>query len=462
MKILLVQVGPNTGAYLFRSHPLGLMCLAAYAERELPAVEADVIDLKVSPLKIEELGYATAERGASVVGLSALSVNADRMYAAAAAVKKANPNTTVLAGGPHATCFPKQTLDTGLFDAVVQGEGETGLAGILTAIREGSPLEGIPSVVTAKMSGLPPRGIVENLDSLPFPAWHKIEMETYWRYSSFSILGRRRYMCLFTSRACPYGCIYCHNIFGKKFRSRGAENVLSEIRALDSRYGVRDFDILDDVFNLNRERVAAICKGLIENGPKVRMAFPNGLRSDLLDDDLLELMREAGVTYISFAIETASERLQKLINKNLDLGKVARAIRKAAKLGIFCNSFVMAGFPTETEAELRKSISFAVRSPLDTTHFLRVTPFEGTRLYEMVDEKTRDFIAGRPEKFQYEDRSFNLGEVPNSRFKRIVHGAFKKFYLNPFRAIGIFRHHPDPKQILRFMHIAFRRIFIKG
>jgi anaerobic magnesium-protoporphyrin IX monomethyl ester cyclase len=462
INILLAQVGPNSGAYLFRAHPLGQMYLAAYVERELPGVEVKALDLKVAPERIEDLGRIARDCGAAVVGLHAMSVHADMLYRAAAIVKSENPGTVILAGGPHATCFPKQTLATGNFDAVVQGEGEIGLTEILKSLRDGRPLDGIPSVVTTRTGEPPPRAVVENLDALPFPAWHKIDLEAYWRYSSFSILGVRRYMSIFSSRACPYGCIYCHNIFGKKFRARSAENVLSEIRTLDEKYGVRDFDVLDDVFNLKRERVVAICRSLIDNSPKVRLAFPNGLRSDLLDDDLLELMREAGTTYISFAIETASPRLQKLIKKDLDLGKVARAIRKGAKLGIFCNAFVMVGFPTETERELSESIRFAVQSPLDTIHLLKVTPFKGTPLYEMINERTREFIAGRPDKFQYEDRSFNLSEVPNRRFKRIVRAAFLRFYLNPFRAIGIIRHHPDPKQILKFIHVAIWRIFIKG
>ncbi|MFA6451541.1 MAG: radical SAM protein [bacterium] len=461
-RVLLIHVGPNSREYLFRSHPLGLMSLAAYAERELPGVDAGIIDMKVSNITAEEIGIKAKDAGADVVGLSALTVHADMLESAAAAVREAVPDALIVAGGPHATCHPLHALKSGYIDAVVQGEGERPFVNLLRARIERKPLQGIPAVMTPGMTEQPPRDEIENPDTLPFPAWDKIDFDAYSRYSSFSILGRRHYMSVFTSRACPYQCIYCHNIFGNKFRPRSADNVLREIRTLNEKYGIRDFDALDDAFNLNRARVVEICESLIKDGPKINIAFPNGLRSDLLDDELLELMRKAGTTYISFAIETASPRLQKYINKNLKIEKAARAIRKASQLGIFCNGYLMVGFPTETEEELRSTISFAIKSPLDTAHFLKVTPFAGTELFNRLDPETVASFKERPEIHIYEDRTFNLSKVPNEKFKKIVHSAFLKFYLNPMRALNIIRHHPAPMRLMHFARVAFMRVFIKG
>ena len=462
IKALLVHVGPNSSKYLFRSQPLGLMSLAAYAERELPEAEIDILDLKVSEYGARDVGRIAAERGADVVGLSTLTVHAGMLREVAESVRAAAPDALIAAGGPHATCHPRDLVKNGCVDIAVQGEGEIPFAAILRARIEGRPLEGIPSSMTPSMSEPAPRETIDDPDTLPFPAWHKIDLEAYTRYSSFTILGRRNYMCLFTSRACPFKCIYCHNIFGNKFRPRGAQNVLSEIRALHEKYGIADFDIIDDVFNLHRERVVEICESIIKDGPRIQMAFPNGLRSDLLDDELLELMRAAGTTYISFAIETASPRLQNFIHKNLNIEKAAHAIRKGASLGIFCNGFFMVGFPTETEEELRATIGFAIRSPLDTAHFLKVTPFAGTDLFKHLDPGTIEKYKDRPEVHIYEDRSFNLSEVPDGKFKRIVHGAFRRFYLNPFRALSLIRHHPAPLRMFHFARVAFMRIFIYG
>lgn len=460
IRALLVNVGPSSHSHPFRSQPLGLMYIAAYAERELPGVQVEILDLRVCDTPLQDLGRIALERGVDVVGLSAPSVNAAMLQEAAAAVRSAAPGLLIVAGGPHPTCHPQDTLAGGNIDIAVCGEGEVPFVSILRARQEGRPPEGIPSTMTRSMDGPLPAAALPEPDALPFPAWDKIDIDRYAQYAGFSILGRRRYMGLFTSRACPYKCIYCHNIFGKKFRARSAQNVLAEIRMLHEKYGIDDFEILDDIFNLRRDRVAEICRGLIENGPRVQLSFPNGLRADLLDDELLELMKAAGTTYMSFAIETASPRLQRMIKKNLNIAKAERAIRKAASLGIFTNSWFMVGFPTETEEELRSTISFAVQLPLDTAHFHKVTPFAGTELFGLLDSDVVESFGDHPEVRTYEDRSFNLSTVPNGRFRRIVYGAFLRFYLNPFRMLQMLRHHPSPTRLFRFAGFAFQRLVL--
>lgn len=460
IKVLLANVGPNDEKHPFRSQPIGLMYLAAYAERELPGVAVDIVDLRVSRTQPQDLGRIAAERGADVVGLRAPSVCAGMLQQAAAAVRSALPNALILAGGPHATCHPGDVLGSGNVDVAVCGEGELPFVAILRERLAGRPIRNIPSTMTAGMAAPLPATELPDPDALPFPAWDKIDMDAYARYSGFSILGRRRYMALFTSRACPYQCTYCHNIFGKRFRARRATSVLAEIRTLHERYGIADFEVLDDIFNLRRERVVEICRGLIDEGPRVQLSFPNGVRADLLDDDLLELMRAAGTTYISFAIETASARLQKRIKKNLDLEKTAHAIRKAASLGIFTNGWFMLGFPTEEEDELRATISFAVDLPLDTAHFLKVTPFAGTDLFDSLGEEAAAAFGEHPEVRSYHDRTFNLSNVPNDRFQRLVRGALRRFYASPRRWLRILRHHPAPTRLLGFGGVVARRVLL--
>ncbi|HOO56862.1 MAG TPA: radical SAM protein [bacterium] len=460
IRVFLVQAGLDSSFYVFRSHPIGLMYLASMAEHAFENVECHILDLKVSSYTAKDVGRLACEFGADVVGISSMSMYSGLMNEAAGSARAALPDALIIAGGPHASCFPEAVLENKDFDAVIEGEGEHALVEILREFMAGNKPGYIPSVVTREF-GRPERGIIEDPDTLPFPAWHRIDIQDYSRRSSFSILGRRHYMSLFTSRACPYRCIYCHNIFGNRFRPRSAENVISEIRTINDRYGISDFDILDDAFNLKKERVKTICETLINEGPKITFAFPNGLRSDLLDEETLVLMREAGTTYISFAIETASPRLQKLIKKNLNLEKARNAINIASGLGIFCNGFFMAGFPTETEPELKSTLNFAVKSPLDTAHFLKVTPYEGTELFEMVDDSTKALLKSRPQIARYDDQSFNLSNIPNKIFFSMIKNASRRFFLNPFRILSMFRHHPQPGNILHFIRFALIRLFLR-
>ncbi len=463
MKVFVAHCGPNKSEYKFHSPPIGLMYLAAYLEREFPGITIELMDMKVSSGGPEEVADRASEFDPDIIGLGAMTVHAPQLNKTAECVRKRLPDPLIVAGGPHATCFAGKVLDhTNAFDAAVLGEGEKALANIVRAYSNGGSIDDINAVATRKHLDFSERDIIDNLDDLPFPAWDKIDITEYFKYPSFTILGKRKYMALFTSRACPYHCIYCHNIFGNKFRPRSPDSVIEEITILVERYGIRDFDILDDVFNLNKARAAQICNRIIEAGLDIQLAFPNGLRSDLLDEEMITLLRRAGTTYISFAIETASPRLQKLIRKNLKLERAANSIRIANKLGILCNGFFMLGFPTETEDELKMTIDFATTSKLDVAHFLKVTPFEGTQLYDLVDDETRKVFEDHPEYLNYEDRTFNLSEVPGPRFRRIFRSALMKFYLNPIRILRIFAHHPHWTNLIQFIPTALKRVFIKG
>lgn len=461
-KVLLVHVGPEKMDYPFRSFPLGLMYLSSYARREVPGSAFKIIDMKVTPCTTADIGRLAFSEKADIVGLSALTVHSREMESVAHAVKKASPSSLVLAGGPHATCFPDKLLGSGAVDAVVAGEGERAFVNILERWKKSEPFEGIEAVATTKTSGQPARSIIDNPDHIPFPAWDLVDMLPYWDSAGFSILGKRKYMNVFTSRACPYSCIYCHNIFGRNFRPRSAESVLEEIRKITRDYSIYEFDILDDVFNLNKNRVVKICEELIKNEKPIKISFPNGLRSDLLDDEIIHLLKRAGVSYISFAIETASPRLQKLISKNLDLKKAAAAIKTASKAGILCNGFFMLGFPTETEQELLQTVKFAIKTPLHVAHFLRVTPFEGTALHDMLSDEKKEFLAEHPEFMCYEDRNINMSDVPLSRFRLIFRYALLRFYLNPLRFIAVLKRHPNRKNLLSMIPVTIKRLIIKG
>ncbi len=243
-------------------------------------------------------------------------------------------------------------------------------------------------------------------------------------------------MVMFTSRSCPYRCIYCHNMFGKGFRARSPENVIEEIDVLYNKYNISEIEILDDIFNFDLKRVERICDLIIERGYKISLAFPNGLRADRLEKRTLEKMRLAGTKFISVAVESASPRIQKMIKKNLNIPKVAEVIDYAAGLGIFTNGFFMIGFPTESLEEIKQTVDFALRSRLHTAHFFIVTPFEGTELYENYKELVRnnriDFSN-----YNYYRSSFKLSELSSEKLQQIQFLSYFRFYLNPKRALRI-------------------------
>lgn len=202
--------------------------------------------------------------------------------------------------------------------------------------------------------------------------------------------------------------MYCHNILGKRFRARSPENVLSEIRFLYDQYGITDFQIIDDIFNFNLKRANSICDLIIKSGMKLTLSFPNGVRGDLMEGELIDKMAAAGTKFISYAIETASQRLQSLIRKNLNLEKVFNAIEYTGKRGIVTRGFFMLGFPTETEDEAIQTIEFSKASSLSGATFFTVVYFPGTELYKLA--QSLGYFQG--ESYEVQRDYVQVGEGP--------------------------------------------------
>ena len=198
----------------------------------------------------------------------------------------------------------------------------------------------------------------------------------------------KRYGLLFTSRGCPYLCNYCHDIFSKNFKFQSADRVLQEIELLYEKHGVTEFHIVDDIFNLHKPRLKKIMHEVHKRWPgKIQFAFPNGVRADIIDEDVLDDLKLGGTYAMSVAIETATPRLQELIEKHLDIEKTHWVIEQADKRGIMVNGFFMLGFPTETPEELQATVNFALSSRLTAAAFFTVIPQPGTPMYQLAEKE---------------------------------------------------------------------------
>jgi len=189
---------------------------------------------------------------------------------------------------------------------------------------------------------------------------------------------------------------------------RSPENVLSEIRFIYDNYGVTDFQIIDDIFNLDINRAKNICDLIIKSGMKITLSFPNAIRGDRVDRELIDKMHRAGTKFISYAVETASPRLQKLIKKNLNLDKINTAIEYTSQADIVSRGFFMLGFPTETVDEVNQTIEFAKSSSLCGATFFTVVYFPGTKLYELA----QSLGYFKDAKYSVQRDYVNVGEGP--------------------------------------------------
>jgi len=466
-RILLVESGvERPGSFVYQVYPpTGLMYLAAYLRQKDPGHELRLRDFLIERRPAPALADEVRNFRPDLIGIHAMSFQASHLLRLARVAKAARPKAKVIAGGPHPTIDPASVLLPGDVDAVVLGEGEATFAELVARLAQGQDLAEVPGTVVRRNGELvrgPERPFLENLDQLPFPAWDLIDPSRYFAdrvLNQNDLRWRREVATLFTSRACPYGCIFCHNMFGKRFRGRSPENVLAEIELLAAEHGIREFHFIDDCFNLMPPRAKAILQGILDRGLDLKLAFPNGIRGDRLDDELLDLMKRAGTYKINFGIESGSRRIQKLIQKGLDLGVIEDAIARTAAAGIFTHGFFMLGFPGETEAEMRETIALACRSRLHTAGFALLSPFPGTRVRQMAEERGIA-IAYRPEDTSYAQLSANLSAVDDAALLRLHREAHRRFYFRPGQLGRILRAMPRKSDLFRLARRHYRLKFV--
>lgn len=416
--------------------PMGILYVAA-ALRRTGDYEIRVVDTSFRGFRVAELEQRLREFRPDVVGISAITPEATSLHSIATEVKHHLPDTVVVAGGPHPTYYTDQVLRDAAIDFVVIAEGEESFGELLQALRGEFPVEEVRGIAYRQGNAIvrtPPRPALSNLDAIPFPAWDLVEAQRYATLPTMSVrISHEPYMVLVTSRGCPFKCTYCHDMHTKTFRARSPENVLEEMEWLIRKYGVREFEIIDDIFNFDLRRAERIFDLIIERKLDIRLRFPNGIRGDVMNRTFLKKFRQAGGHYTAVAIESASPRLQKLMKKHLNLERVQQTIRESTDLGIFTLGFFMLGFPTETKEEIAATVDFAVRSNLHAALFNIVTPYEGTEIADafkafLPDPDTLDT-------YHFRWCPVTLCDLSPRELRQTVQKAYTRFYLSRKRLL---------------------------
>jgi anaerobic magnesium-protoporphyrin IX monomethyl ester cyclase len=442
--------------------PLGMMYLAAYLRRR-EGVDVRIIDMLPAGMAYKNLGQEIRNYRPDWLGISALTFESDGLHRVAAIAKEVQPDLPVVAGGPHPSAYTNQVMDDKHIDYAVIGEGELTTDDLSQALRTHGSVDAIDGLAWRENGSIhvnPRLRYIENLDAMPYPAWDLVDIPRYRKFVRMSRCGSSNYVVLFTSRACPYQCLYCHKIFGKGFRARSPENVLAEIKMLHDTYGVREFEIVDDIFNCDLPRAKRIFDLIAESGMKIRFTLPNAFRGDHADEEFFAKARRAGAVFMSFAVETASPRLQKMIRKNIQLEKINRNIALARKEGIFCQGLFMLGFPSETREELLTTIDFAVRSQIHAAHLFMVNPFEGTELAELVKKMGKPVVSDFNNNYMTSG-FINLTDLSDKEVNRIRRWGLIRFWLKPSRVWAIVRDHPFKSQLPYLVTILIKRLLFK-
>jgi len=451
MKVFLVNAASKERD-LDHSTPVGVMALAAFL-RDRNGCEVGLSDMQLHGRSLDPVLSAVRTFRPDLIGISGMTIDAGATAALSRECKRELPAVPVVVGGAQATHSPEAVLENPSVDLVIRGEGEIGLAALVGALQEGRPWEAVPNLSWREDGTVrhnPQAPYIEDLDSLPSAAHDLIDLEAYFRlpHPCF-IFARERYAVVMTSRGCPFGCSYCHIVHGRTYRYRSAENFVQEMRQLVEEYGVGEFAILDDLFNLIPGRVERIAEGILESGLDVKLNIPTGLRGELMTEEGMRLLKKAGMYRCLFAVDSVAPRIRKMTGRTSDVQKTLHMIELAHELDILVHGTFMIGFPTETEAEARQTIETAMSAKLHTVAFHRAIPFPGTELHRIAVSAGAD-LSGGPEHFDFNKDSalVNASAMRNETLSRLRKRAYRRFYLSPKRMWNLFRLLPNKRVML--------------
>lgn len=416
---------------------LGVLCLAASAATHGHC--STIIDLDAIALEVlyscgkqvtaddlfEAFAHALACTDAPLLGFSSICSSYPLTVRLAAEAKRLHPEAYVVLGGPQATVVDLPTLEAFPWvDAIVRGEADWTLPMLIDALDEKRMTSGIERVpgTTFRRNGRmvrnPDAALIADLDMLPLPAF---ELDPK--------IKDRKSVQLELGRGCPYGCTFCstNDFFRRKFRLKSPDVVLGHMNQLHERYGVTDFTLVHDMFTVDRKRVVEFAEALLESGSKYQ--WNCAARTDRVDDELLALMAKAGCAGIFFGVETGSSRLQRIIDKGLDLGAAWEAIRSATAHGMNTSVGLITGFPEEERDDLRDTIHFFVQATrfddaepqLSLLAPLAETPIEKKYRDQLVFDHTYSDISQRG--WREDPRDLDLIE----KYARV----FSSFYAVP-------------------------------
>lgn len=391
--------------------PLGMLSIAAVLEQH--GYDVRVVDLEFGTA---DIGAVVEEAHPVLVGIGGTSTTRFNAFDVARTVKRISRRIVTVYGGSHATFTAQDTLEhVPEIDIVVRGEGETATLDVVECLASGESLHKVKGISWRCDGGIihnasAPR--IQNLDALPFPARHLVDMGAY--DLRLDLLGKKA-ASIITSRGCPVNCSFCSAsaMFGRTVTYRSAENVVNEIAHLMKGYDVGGFKIFDSTFTISRRHVEAICDELIRRG--LTIPWECEIRVNTVDPPLLQKMKAAGCYLVDFGIESASEKVLKGMHKGITLAQAEQVIQWTRDLGIAQKAFFTIGHLDETPEDADETLAFIQRNLKRIT---RPSVGVGIRIYPGTEVErealARGYLRGFRWSQPYDEERNHLLDVPSN------------------------------------------------
>lgn len=438
-KVALIKP-PATYADWYKWPTLGIGYISAYLK--LNGIDCRIFDAYFNSWLEKETIEKVVEYSPDVIGLTAKTHEIVQAAQIASQLKERLKTPTVV-GGCHVTALPERTLrEFPAFDYAVYGEGEKTALELVNFLQQGGISE------PANITGLAWRDTEGNirinepreqmtsleLDMLPYP-----DVEGYYNGTK-ALTDKNSSYIMFTSRGCPYNCVFCMQVLGRQVRRRSAENIIQEMEYAIFHYGAHTFNFADEIFLFNNRESHELLQLMINRSLPKRIRWSGLTRANLVNPELTKLAREAGCFRLEMGVESGDNEILKAINKGITVEQVRNAVRIIKDSGILVSTYYILGHPNETRQTIKKTINLAAELNTDTIAVGLMVPYPGTQIYEMARRREGGYRLLTEDWSQYDKYGGKALEVGKLTFKQLSYWqawAMVYFYLRNFRFLDL-------------------------
>lgn len=333
------------------------------------------------------------EQDIDVVCTGGLSVHYNAIKAVLETAKSVRPDAVTVVGGGAASSTPELLVKTTPLDVAVRGEGEVTMVEIMRALESDGDLSQVSGIhyraAGQSIAATPDRTPVDDLDALPFPDYEGFDVGTYLDlqrpFDNYYLypFDRPRLLPIISSRSCPFNCTFCYHPLGKKYRKRSLDNFFVELTGYKERYGINMVAILDELFSVDRERLKEFTSRMEGFG----LAWIAQLRVDSVDPAELAQLKQAGLFYISYGLESADPTILRSMRKHIRVEQIETtlAATRQAEIGIQGN--FLFGDPAETRQSVTNTLDWWRAHSSYHINLSRVVPYPGSVLYDLCRER---------------------------------------------------------------------------
>jgi len=439
--------------------PLGLAYLAAVLEKD--NIEVSVIDQYANGMNNNEVVETIESIGPDLVGISCLTAAMGNIISLIGKIRDLKKEIKIILGNTHATVFAEQILEQNWADFIVRGEGEATLLELVLALKNSKNLDsvkGISFLKDEKITHTLDRPPCENLDSLPYPAYHLFNLK---HYNECAMLGIHDiFLPIQASRGCAYRCTFCSQdkVFSK-MRTRSIQKVVDEIEVMHNKFKVNYFVFEDASFPFSVDFGNEFCDEFVKRKLHEKIKWVTEMRVDLVNFELLKKMKKSGLYLMLYGFEFGNQGILDITKKGTTLEQGYRAREWSRKAGVNTFGLFMLGMPGESRETCLETIKFAKKLDCDLAKFNIFIPLPGSDIFNQYKDKIRG--AGSFERFTSwsdwaNNRNGELPYIPDGMTGKELLNLQKKamcdFYFRPSKVINL----------LRKKLVPFRKLLLGG